>query len=224
MSDFSTETAIDTTVFNQNIGSPAPATFDDANNQIDYVHNTPTGTKRFLNHDQPSGMRLFESTQGYFKTSISNFTGVGSIWFGFVEDNAANNHNYLVSEIDGNGTYELVFNNATSGSISFNNGAGWSGTLAAREARVTTDGGATDAALPSGFQGFGAQVDSGNNLIGFGFANFGNAGTFPSSSFSIDSLEVHDLASVSSVPEPTTMLMFGVACVSTIARRRKRAS
>ncbi len=204
--DFSSDPGIPGVVWDDNTGTPA--SYDGTNQEVDYTHTAGT-SRRFQNHNTG----LFNSTEGYFKATISNFTGSPSIWMAFIEDNSANNANYASTVVSGNGTIEMVVNNSGS-SISFNNGAGWSGTLLANSGLVTTNGGTTTAALT-----FGSAVDSGTNLKGFGFANFGNATVFPSSSFSIDNVVVSDTAVV--IPEPATFVLLGLGIVGVMATRRR---
>ncbi|MDC1404142.1 sulfatase-like hydrolase/transferase [Akkermansiaceae bacterium] len=164
----------------------APVTLDDPNDQIDYNHTAGT-SRRFLNYN---GLLIGQT--GYLKAEISNFAGSPAVWFGFVGTNAANNSHYAQAIITGDGTYEMFMNN-TASAVLFDNGAGWSGTLAAGAGLWSTDGGATSAALTLGAN-FPA---AGANMRGFGFANFGNSSVFPSSSFSIDSILVDDSLTIS---------------------------
>ncbi|MGC6426907.1 MAG: sulfatase-like hydrolase/transferase [Akkermansiaceae bacterium] len=167
----------------------APVTLDDSNDQLDYNH-TAGITRRFLNYND-----LLTGQTGYLKAEIANFSGASSIWIGFVGTNAANNSHYAQTLVAGNGTYELFINN-TSATQSFDNGNGWTGTLAARSGVYSTTGTST-----SGNLTLGANFPAaGSNLRGFGFANFGNASVFPSSSFSIDSISVDDSLIITGTP------------------------
>lgn len=165
-------------VWNTITGSPV--TLDDPNDQLDYAHTAGT-VRRFLNYN--SG---FTNKTGYLKVAISNFSGSPSIWVGFVGPSPGNNANYVSTIITGAGTYELFFNNTT-GALAFDNGAGWTGTLASGTGLWSTDGGSSSSALT-----IGANIALDGNVFGFGFANFGNGSVFPSSSFSVDSILVDD--------------------------------
>lgn len=194
-----------------NLEAGDPASWDEPNDQVDYAHTAGT-TRRYVNHN--NGTIAFTSLEGYIKAEISNFTGASSIWLGFIEDNVANNGNYAQTSIDQNGVFELVVNNSNA-SIGYDNGAGWSGTLAAGTGLATTDGGATTEALV-----FGAAVDLGIALKGFGLANFGNGTVFPTSSFSVDSILVHDSATV---PEPASLALLGLGSLAVLGHRRAQA-
>ncbi|MGJ8724115.1 MAG: sulfatase-like hydrolase/transferase [Roseibacillus sp.] len=172
-----------------NITIGTPVTLDDPNDQADYDHVAGT-SRRFLNYND-----LLVSKTGYFKAEISNLVGA-SVWIGFVNNSHGNNANYAQTLVNANGTYEMFFNNTT-GSLPFDNGAGWTGTLAAGAGTWTTDGGTTEAALI-----VGGSFPNDSNIFGFGFANFGNGGVFPSSSFSIDSVNAGDSLTV--VPSGNT--------------------
>ncbi|MEP4079551.1 PEP-CTERM sorting domain-containing protein [Haloferula sp.] len=197
-----------TSGFDENAGTPG--SYDLANTQVDYAHTAGT-TRRLINHNNATVS--FASTQGYMKAEISNYVAGPSIWIGFVEDNATNNQNYARELVSGNGTYELVVNNSSS-SISFNNGAGWSGTLAANSGLLTLNGGTSTTALS-----FGTGVTSDVAFKGFGFANFGNSAVFPSSSFSIDSIAVYDTAVI---PEPSVFGLTGLGLLTFAFGRRRR--
>ncbi|MEP4079556.1 sulfatase-like hydrolase/transferase [Haloferula sp.] len=173
------------TVWNNEAGSPV--TLDDPNNQLDYNHAAGT-SRRFLSFNPT----VLTGQTGYIKAAISNYSGTPSVWFGFVGANPANNANYAQTRIESNGTYEMFMNNLST-SQNFDNGAGWTGTLSPGTGVWTIDGGASEAALVVG--GNFGNLDS--NIRGFGFANFGNPGVFPSSSFSIDSISVDDSLTIS---------------------------
>ncbi|MGJ8696786.1 MAG: sulfatase-like hydrolase/transferase [Verrucomicrobiaceae bacterium] len=166
-----------------------PVTLDDPNDQLDYSHTAGT-TRRFLNYND-----LLVGQTGYLKVDISNFTGASSIWLGFVGTNTANNSHYAQTLVAANGTYELFLNN-TASPQSFDNNAGWSGTLPAGTGIYSTNGTTTAGTLTLGAN-FPA---AGSNFFGFGFANFGNAAAFPSSSFSIDSISVDDSLIITGTP------------------------
>jgi len=167
----------------------APVTFDDPNDQLDYNHIAGT-SRRFLNYND-----LLVGQTGYLKVELSNFSGASSVWLGFVGANAANNSHYAQTLVAGNGIYELFVNNTTS-TQSFDNGAGWTGTLAARSGVFSTTGTST-----SGNLTLGANFPAaGLNIRGFGFANFGNSAVFPSSAFSIDSILVDDSLTIVGTP------------------------
>ncbi len=174
--DFSA-TTINAAIWNIDIGSAV--TLDAGNDQLDYNHTGGTA-RRFLNYNNGT----LVSKTGYLKVSISNFGGSPSVWMGFVSSSHGNNGNYARAVVSGDGTYELFFNN-TSGPVSFDNGSGWTGTLVAGAGLWSSNNGASSAALA-----VGGNFAADTNIFGFGFANFGNASSFPSSSFSIDSIAV----------------------------------
>ncbi len=157
----------------------SPVTLDDPNDQLDYTHVAGT-SRRFLNFND-----LLTGQTAYLKAEISNFTGSPSVWLGFVGTNASNNSHYAHTFVAGSSTYELFINNTPTPQL-FDNGAGWRGTLPSHSGIYSITGNSTSGALSFG-NNFPA---AGNNLRGFGFANFGNASVFPSSSFSLDSILV----------------------------------
>lgn len=171
--DFTAAT-IDSSIWTINIGSAA--TLDDPNNQLDYAHTAGTA-RRFLNYN--AGL---VSKTAYLKTTISNFTGASSIWLGFVGTTHGNNGNYARTLVSGNDTYELFLNNTTA-PLPFDNGNGWSGSLPGGSGIYSTTGTSTTGNLT-----IGAGIAADTNIFGFGFANFGNSGVFPTSSFSVNSI------------------------------------
>ena len=167
----------------------SPVTLDNPNDQLDYNHLAGI-SRRFLNFND-----LLTSQTAYLKTEVTNFTGSPSVWISFVGSNSANNSHYAQTLVSGNHTYELFINNTTSVQP-FDNGVGWSGTLPSHSGIYSTNGRSTTGSLTLG-NNFPA---AGENLRGFGFANFGNASVFPSSSFSINSILIDDSLIITAPP------------------------
>ena len=213
-SDFSTDPDLSTALW-YNEGSVIAASYDAVNFQIDYAH-TAGDLNRMVNYD---GTRT-TSVEGYMKITISNYSGAGGPngpWIGFDFTNRSNTNHWASFKLVADGTYELFYNN-TSGSLSFDNGAGWTGSLGPQEGLVSFDGGTTTAALDVGGS---VTVDSG--MRGFGVITAGNASVFPTTSFSIDSLYYQDSLTVAAIPEPG-MFAFAVvlSALGMAVHRRRR--
>lgn len=190
VNDSFTNATLNTTLWNTTSGSPV--TLDTVNKWVTYAHTAGT-VRRWGNLSSPSPSILTNKV-GYLKATISGFTGSPSILFGFWGSNPANNTHFASTVIGGNGVYEVFFNN-TSGSLSFDNGAGWSGILGSGAGLWSTNGGTTSAAIT-----VGAGIAVNTTLFGFGFANFGNTTTYPSSSFNIEDVLVSDTLVLSTGP------------------------
>lgn len=151
--------------------------------------------------------------QQHSGATIADLTGSG-VRLAFAGTNPSNNQNYVTTDIDANGFYEMAINTSTS-SIAFDNGNGWSGTLAAKTGAWTIDVGTTSASLD-----FGTAISDNLNMRGFGFANFGNSMAFPSSSFNIQNIAVYDSAVLSAVPEPSSFAMLSLLGLGFIRRKQ----
>lgn len=181
--------------WNNNVGTPA--SLDTVNQQLDYNHTAGT-SRRFMSYN-PSVLN--GSQTGYFKADISNHAGADRVWMAFVGSNPGNNNHYAKMDVTGNGTYEMFINN-TAGSLAFDNGNGWTGTLAAGTGIVSRDGGDTSEALT-----YRNSFTTSQNIFGFGFVNFGNASAFPTQSFSVDNVVV---ANTLAIPEPASIGLIGL--------------
>ncbi|MGJ8651103.1 MAG: putative Ig domain-containing protein [Opitutaceae bacterium] len=186
--DFTSDPGVDTSTqgnwWDESSGGSS-AIYDAANNQVDITHIVSTDLR--WNHYDTSRTAVV----GYMKVTVSNYVDdVGGDpdgpWIGFNYTNRGNANHWASVDVTQNGVYEIVFNNSAA-SVSYDNGAGWSGTLASGEGLARIDGG-TAVAL-----NVGSQWVTGNAWRGFGaFSASGNPAAFPGATLSFDSFEVHD--------------------------------
>lgn len=189
-----------------NIGS-----LDTVNEEYDYTHTQGT-TRRLINYNS-TWTAADDIHTAYFKADISNQTGGQKAWMTFLGTNPGNNNNYAHAVITADGTYEM-FVNTTAAAVGFDNGAGWTGTLAAGAGVWTTDGGSSEAALT-----FRSAFTADQKVFGIGFANFANSSTFPTQSFTIDNVVMAD---TTVIPEPATFGLMGIAAAGITLIRRFR--
>ncbi|MGJ8653482.1 MAG: putative Ig domain-containing protein [Opitutaceae bacterium] len=190
-SDFTVDPVVDGEVHGgwwTDTSGASSVAYDGTNDEVDYVHIAATNS-RWVNYDNTRTT----VNVGYMKVVVSNFVNTSDPsdpdgpWLGFNYINRGNTTHWASVDITQNGTYEIMFNNSLA-PVSFDNGAGWSGTLPAGTGLASLDNGANEVSLD-----VGASVVAGGAWRGFGvIASAGNTSVFPGATLSFDSIEVHD--------------------------------